>query len=129
MSEESEGKGKLRTSKASSTAASSTLATGTVFKSSTSVGNQEWTFEYGQWEIDYETAAHRREQEKKDNELRRFCLTILVILLVVVLVVSGAVGVLNEEPNTRQWAQNIVTTLIGGLLGAIAGYFTAKGGS
>jgi hypothetical protein len=46
----------------------------------------------------------------------------------VILVVSAAVGIGNDNDETRRWAQNVVTTMIGGLLGAVAGYFTAKGG-
>jgi hypothetical protein len=110
-------------------ASSSLTASGTVIRGSRSVGGQTWSIEYGQWQIEAADAEPKREEERKDNDLRRFCLRLLVILLVVVLVVSAGVGVLNEEPTTRQWAQNIVTTLIGDLLGAIAGYFTAKGGS
>ena len=101
--------------------------------------HQTWSVEYGQWEIDYETAAHQREmerdrlkhdleQKKKDNDLRRFCLQAVLLLLTAALIVSAAVGVINEDAGTRQWGQNIATTILGGLVGAIAGYFAGKSG-
>ena len=105
---------------------SSFTTTGTVFRSSEAVGNQEWTLEYGQWAIDYEAAVHQREEEKKDNDLRRLCFRIILGLLVAALVAGALAGAFSDDPGTRQWAQNIVTTLIGGLLGAVAGYFSGR---
>ena len=97
------------------------------------------SFEYASIEIQVEDAAHQRRveqqrldhelsEEAKNNDLRRKCFWLLVIVLVVVLGVSSVVGISNDQEETRRWAQNVVTTMIGGLLGAIAGYFTAKGG-
>jgi hypothetical protein len=129
MGEAGGDEGRFVDGSASVSAESSVVMSETVFRESSSVGNQSWTLEYGQWQIDAETAAHKREQEKKDNDLRRFCIRVVLGLLIVVLCASALVGLLNEDPSIRQWAQNIFTTLIGGLLGAIAGYFTAKSGS
>ena len=127
MSEE--GVGQKVEGSASLSAESSLSVSETVIRGSSSVGNQTWTLEYGQWEIDYETAAHKREQEKKDNDLRRLCFKVLLGLLVVIFIAAVLVASVNEDPGTREWAQTVVTTLVGGLLGALAGYFTAKGTS
>jgi hypothetical protein len=97
------------------------------------------SFEYASIEIQVEDAAHQRRveqqrldhelsEEAKNNDLRRKCFWLLVIVLVIVLGVSSVVEISNDQEETRRWAQNVVTTMIGGLLGAIAGYFTAKGG-
>jgi heme A synthase len=113
--------------------------TGTVITGSSSGRGQTWSVERGEWEIKRGSAEHRQRQEeerqqhelteaKKDNEQRRRVFWLIVGLLIVILLISGAVGIANEDGETRRWAQNIVTTLIGGLLGAVAGYFTAKGG-
>ncbi|MFT4039900.1 MAG: hypothetical protein QM692_17105 [Thermomicrobiales bacterium] len=103
-------------------------------------GAQEWILARGELEIRRDNAAHWHRQEEarlaqelalasRNNEVRRQMFWLLVTLLVVVLVTSGAVGILHDNEETRRWAQNIVTTMIGGLLGAVAGYFTAKGGA
>lgn len=81
---------------------------------------------------------HRQEEARltqelaktaRNNEVRRQMFWLLVTLLIVNLLVSDAVGILHDNAETRRWAQNVVTTMIGGLLGAVAGYFTAKGGA
>jgi hypothetical protein len=90
-------------------------------------------------EIEVEDAAHRRRvqqqqldhdltEERKDRDLRRKCFWLVVILLVAILTVSAVVGIGNDDEETRRWAQNVVTTMIGGLLGAVAGYLTARVG-
>src|SRR4051794_38823036 len=92
------------------------------------VGQQ--SFEYANIEIQVEDAAHQRRveqqrldhelsEEAKNNDLRRKCFGLLVIVLVIVLAVSSVVGISNDQEETRRWAQNVVTTMIGGLLGAI----------
>jgi hypothetical protein len=114
-------------------AVDSTVASGNVI-----LGQQ--SFEYASIQIQVEDAAHQRRVEQqrldheliekaKDNELHRNRFWLVVGLLVAILVVAGAVGIGHDQEETRRWAQNVVTTMIGGLLGAIAGYFTAKGGN
>jgi hypothetical protein len=97
------------------------------------------SFAYAGQEIEVEDAAHRRRvqqqqldhdltEERKDRDLRRKCFWLVVILLVAILSVSAVVGIGNDDEETRRWAQNVVTTMIGGLLGAVAGYLTARVG-
>lgn len=87
VGQEVEGKGRASLSAESSLSVSETFIRG-----SGSVGNQTWTLEYGQWEIDYETAVHKREQEKKDNDLRRLCFKVLLGLLVVIFIAAVLVA-------------------------------------
>jgi hypothetical protein len=108
---------------------SAMAVTETFFRGSSSVGNQSWTLEYGQWQIDAETAAHKREQEKKDNDLRRLCFKVILALLVVAFFATAFLGFLYSDQSIRPVAQNAFTTLLGGFIGALAGYFSAKAGA
>ena len=129
MSEE-EGEGDGGPELSSVTDAESSLTvTETFFRGSSSVGNQSWTLEYGQWQIDAETAAHNREQEKKDNDLRRLCFKVILALLVVAFFATAFLGFFYSDESVRPVAQNAFTTLLGGFVGALAGYFSAKAGA
>jgi len=110
------------------------------FVATTLQGGQTFSLEQSEHQLRAEDPAHRRvleledhrlalEDRRKDNDLRRYCFGGVLRLLVIVLFFSGLQGVTNQDPTTKQRAQGLVTTLIGGLLGAIAGYFTAKAGS
>jgi hypothetical protein len=116
---------------------SPTPVSGEVQIGNVTLGDQ--SIEYAGVQIEIETAAHQRrveqqrldhelDQKTKDNDLRRRSFWLVVVLLVVILSVSAAVGIGNENEETRRWAQNVVTTMIGGLLGAVAGYLTARVG-
>ena len=127
--EEGEGRGQIVEGSASPSAESSMTVSETVIRGSSSVGNQSWTLEYGQWEIDYQTAAHQREQEKKDNDLRRLCFKVILALLIMTFGATAFLGFFYEDESVRPVAQNAFTTLLGGFIGALAGYFSAKAGA
>jgi hypothetical protein len=110
------------------------------FRQSRAEGAQTFNAEQGKHDIEVQSAAHQQNVElrrldhelvekRKDNNLRRVCFIAVLVLLAVALVVSGIVGIANNVPGTQQWAQNIVTTILGGLLGAIAGYFAGRSGA
>jgi hypothetical protein len=103
--------------------------TATVIRASRSVGDQTWSVEYGQWQLDYEQATHRMEQEKKDNDLRRLCFKIILGLLVAAFFATAYLGFFHTDQSVRPVAQNAFTTLLGGFVGALAGYFSAKAGA
>jgi hypothetical protein len=116
-------------------AQSDVQARASVITASQTIGDQQ--FAYADVQIRVDEAAHKRAveqqkldhallQESKDNDLRRRVFWLVVTLLLIVLAVSAAVGIGHDDEETRRWAQNVVTTMIGGLLGAIAGYLTAK---
>lgn len=142
MSEEGKERGQGRIVEGESDLSAEALltVTRTVITESSSGGGQTWSVERGEWELKRGTAEHKQQQERerqehefaearKDNDLRRRCFWLIVGLLIAILVVSAAVGIANDDGDTRRWAQNVVTTMIGGLLGSVAGYLTAKGGS
>lgn len=74
--------------------------------------------------------VHERLQETKDNDARRQRETVGFYLLLTVvlsgLVASGIVGVASHNADRRDFAQAVCTLILGGLLGALAGYFTGK---
>ena len=72
---------------------------------------------------------HDLEQQAKDNDLRRLCVRIIICVIVVALVVSSFIVLMEPDDSKNQWAQGIATTILGSLLGAIAGYFAAKTGN
>ncbi len=47
---------------------------------------------------------------------------------VVGLALGSYVGTNAENAETRRWSQGLVTLLIGGIVGGLAGYFTGKVG-
>ncbi len=129
MSEEGEGEGQIVQGSASVSFGTSVTAVGTVIRGSSSIGNQSWTLEYGQWEIDRAAATHKIDQEKKDNDLRRLCFMVILVLLVVTFCATAFVGFFYDDQDIRPVAQNAFTTLLGGFIGALAGYFSAKAGA
>jgi hypothetical protein len=111
-----------------------------VITDSQSSGLQTFSVEQTKLEQKAQADAHRRElaktqlehdlaQQAKDNELRRLCVRILICVIVVSLVVSAFIVVVEPDDSKNQWAQGIATTILGSLLGAIAGYFAAKTGN
>ena len=101
----------------------------TIIRASHSVGSQTWSVEYGQWEIDYGDAEHRRQEERKDNDLRRLCFKVILALLVITFAAAAYLGFFYGDQSIRPVAQNAFTTLLGGFIGALAGYFSAKAGA
>jgi hypothetical protein len=101
----------------------------TVIRSSRSEGSQTWSVEYGQWQLDREAASHRMEQEEKDNDLRRLCFKVILGLLVAAFFATAYLGFFHSDQSIRPVAQNAFTTLLGGFVGALAGYFSAKAGA
>jgi F0F1-type ATP synthase assembly protein I len=83
-------------------------------------------------QMDAEAAAHRREQEAADNALRRqreqggFALVVAVT--VVMLIAAVLIGLLADDAETRQWARGIVTLILGGIVGVLAGYISGRRG-
>jgi hypothetical protein len=72
---------------------------------------------------------HDLAQQAKDNDLRRLCVRVVVVVIVGALLVSTVLVIVEPDPSKNQWAQGIATTILGSLLGAIAGYFAAKTGN
>lgn len=110
------------------------------FSESRAEGEQQLSMAEKKHDLRARAATHKQNMEsqqrdyelqesKKDNELRRRFLIIIMALLGLSLGASIAIAILNNDPATRQWAQGITTTILGGLLGAIAGYFVGRGGN
>jgi hypothetical protein len=96
--------------------------------------NRGWTAKWGeherlllqtqtQAEIDRENAKHHRDEQVKDNDQRRNITYGIVALLIATYIFTGIVAVWSENPDTRDRAWDVGNSLIGALLGAIAGYF------
>lgn len=64
---------------------------------------------------------HRLEEERKDNAQRRRIVNAVGIFLLVVAIVALAISIGSENDATREWAQGIVTILIGGFVGFVTG--------
>jgi predicted benzoate:H+ symporter BenE len=75
-----------------------------------------------------EDARHQRQEAARDNTQRRILIYIVVGVVIAGLVAATLVGTWADNDDTRRWAQGIVTLLLGGLLGAVGGYFSAKPG-
>lgn len=83
----------------------------------------------GEQRIKEQTNAHVLAQEAKDNDLRRLTFKIVLLMLIGVLIFSFVVATKSTNGTTRSWAQGIVTTIKGGLVGGVVGYFTARAAS
>jgi hypothetical protein len=59
---------------------SSATARGTVIRGSGSSSEQAWSVEFGQWQIEAADAEHKRTEEHKEYELRRFILRAVVVM-------------------------------------------------
>ena len=74
----------------------------------------------------------RRLEDLKDKASRRRREEIGYFSLLAVilggLVSSGAVGVASKNATTRDFAQGACLLILGGLIGALAGYFTGRSG-
>lgn len=99
----------------------------------------EWNFERAKHDLKAEAAAHKqqleaeqaryqREEEAKDNALRRLIIRVTVWTILAAGVAAFAIGTLAGDADTRRWAQNVGTTILGGLVGAAAGYLTGRNG-
>lgn len=67
-----------------------------------------------------------RVERAKDNAQRRMVVNTVGVILIVCLMFSLLVAVWSENATTRDWAQSVVTVLLGGLVGAIAGYLAGR---
>lgn len=74
-----------------------------------------------QAERDLRDREFRHQEERKDNDLRRVIIRVVGVFLLVVSVLSGAIGTFADNSGTREWAQGIVTILIGGFVGFLTG--------
>jgi len=63
----------------------------------------------------------RRTEEAKDNAQRRLITNAVAAFLLVTSVVSFVFAVGSGNATTRDWAQSIVTLLLGGLVGFLTG--------
>jgi hypothetical protein len=123
------------------------VATGNI-----TIGDQ--SFAYADVRIRVEDAAHHRrvEQQRLDHELqeetrdnyarrmresredrarhRRETITFLVFIGVPIagLIFAAALAVWTTEESTRQFAQNLISLIFGGILGGLTGYFTGRSG-
>jgi len=118
-------------------------ATAALVVGSTSGGDQTFSLERGEHELKVQTQAHKREMERerlqlereetrKDNDQRRSQLTtlfVVVIAIIVVGLVAGLlIGTLAFDEDTRRFGQGLVTLLLGGVAGALAGYVSGRSG-
>jgi hypothetical protein len=83
-------------------------------------------------ELDAERLRHEIEEEKQDNAQRRhrdqFAFYVVVGVLVGILIVGIWIGIQADNSDTRAWGQSLVTLIVGGIVGGLAGYVTGKGG-
>ena len=72
-----------------------------------------------------------REAAEQSSRLRRESIAYYSVLFVILgsLVTSGIVGVNSKNADTRNFAQGAFLLILGGLVGALAGYFTGKSGT
>lgn len=68
----------------------------------------------------------RRAESSKDQAQRRLVVNAVGVILIVCLAFALTVGVWSNNATTRDWAQSIVTVLLGGLVGAVAGYLAGR---
>lgn len=68
----------------------------------------------------------RRAESSKDQAQRRLVVNAVGVSLIVCLAFALTVGVWCNNATTRDWAQSIVTVLLGGLVGAVAGYLAGR---
>ena len=66
-------------------------------------------------------SKQRREEQAKDNAQRRLITNAVAAFLLVASVVSFVFAVGSGNATTRDWAQGIVTLLLGGLVGFLTG--------
>jgi uncharacterized membrane-anchored protein YjiN (DUF445 family) len=96
------------------------------FSSSTTQGTQRFSAKQAEHELSRDRQKHNLAEEAKDNDLRRQMLIVVGIVIFVVLAVSFIVAATSENDGTRAWAQGVVSTITGGIVGAVAGYFTGR---
>ena len=81
-------------------------------------------------QLEAEEAQLRREETRKDNDLRRrrelIGFYVAVGASLVVLAISFVVAVAAENDGVRNWSQGIVTLVMGGIVGGLAGYLTGR---
>jgi len=73
--------------------------------------------------ISAEDAQHRRGEQIKDNNQRRTITNSILALVIAAYVLTGVAAVWAPDAETRDRAWDVLTALIGALLGSIAGYF------
>ena len=93
---------------------------------SSAEGKQTFSIEQSKQEVKAADAAHRREEQRKDNELRRHREKVLFYVVVAVmaigLVAGFLVGTFADNADTRRFGQGLVVIIFG----AVAGYFTGR---
>jgi len=110
-----------------------------VITDSESRGLQTFSVEQTKLEQKAKADSHRRDLAKtkqdyelaektNDNNLRRWCFGGIVSVILLVLVISTILAFIGPAENRANWMA-IVTTILGGLVGAIAGYFAGKSGT
>lgn len=84
------------------------------------------------FELDRLKLEHQQEQERLHSASQRhrevIGFYVVVGVVVIGLAVGSYVGTNAENAETRNWAQGMVTLLIGGIVGGLAGYTTGKVG-
>ena len=121
-----------------STGSPELLSTSVITESETQ-GSQTWSIERSKLELKAQADERKHEIEKdrvnhqlaettKDNNLRRICIGGIVVMILLVLAVSTVMVIVEPADSKNQWAQSVVTTVLGSLLGAIAGYFAGRRG-
>lgn len=106
-------------------------------------GEQRIEIARDELELKAATAAHKRQVERlrveqEINEAReegvarrrREMVGFYVVVGVALagLIVGSWVGVAAPDPETRRWAQSLVTLVLGGIVGGLAGYFSGRVG-
>ncbi len=69
---------------------------------------------------------HQQTEVVKDNAQRRTIVNAVGIILIGMLALSFVVAIWAENDGTRDWAQSLVTVILGGIVGGMAGYLTGR---
>jgi hypothetical protein len=103
----------------------------------------EWNLERAQHELKADTQAHRqreaaeearfrREEATKDNDQRRWQQRLLFSVVIGGIAIGSmftmAVIALADDTESVARAWSLLSLIMGGLIGGVAGYFTGKGG-
>lgn len=92
-----------------------------------------WSAEWGDHELKRinaqqkgDAAAHQREQNAKDNDLRRWIIKGIGLVILAVLIVGTCIATMSENDDTRKWAQATVALVFTGVIGAATGWLAKK---
>lgn len=64
---------------------------------------------------------HLHEEQRLDNAQRRHIINVVGVFLIASSIFGTAIGAGSKNGETREWAQGIVTVLLGGFAGFITG--------